>query len=38
MDTYTQQIAILGGIVIAAALLAATVLPVIGPLVRFAMP
>ena len=38
METFTQQIAVLGGIVIAAALLASTVVPVLGPLVRFVMP
>ena len=37
METYTQHIAILGGIVIGVALVAATVVPVLGPLVRFVM-
>jgi len=38
VQTYTQHIAILGGIVIGVALLAATIAPVLGPLVRFGMP
>ena len=38
MQTYTQHIAILGGIVIGAALLAGTIAPVLGPIVRAGLP
>jgi len=38
MQTYTQQIAFLGGIVIGVVVLAAAVVPVLGPILRFGMP
>jgi hypothetical protein len=38
MQTYTQQVAFLGGIFIGAVVLVAALAPVLGPIVRFAMP